>query len=120
MNSGRSEAACYLTDWRKKAWTSGVLLVIKYAKKLAGHRVGILNYFDHPITTGMVEGINNKIKVLKRKAYGYRDMEYFLLRIYFIHEAKYTLTGRTLYYLLRAILSGKDSPVSHEKRFVYY
>ena len=55
--------------------------------------LGILNYFEHPITTGMVEGINNKIKVLKRKVYGYRDMEYFLLRIYFIHEAKYTLTG---------------------------
>jgi len=91
--TSRSEAECYLTNWLKKAWTSGVLLVIKYAKKIAGHRVGILNYFDHPITTGMVEGINNKIKVLKRKAYGYRDMEYFLLRIYFIHEAKYTLTG---------------------------
>ena len=91
--TSRSEAERYLTDWLKKAWTSGVLLVIKYAKKLAGHRVGILNYFDHPITTGMVEGINNKIKVLKRRAYGYRDMDYFLLRIYFIHEAKYTLTG---------------------------
>ena len=40
-----------------------------------------------------VEGINNKIKVLKRKAYGYRDMEYFKLRIYFLNEARYTLLG---------------------------
>ena len=80
-------------EWLKKTWTSSIRLVIKFANKLADHRVGVLNYFDHHITTGMVEGINNIIKVLKRKAYGYRDMEYFLLRIYFIHEARYTLTG---------------------------
>ncbi|MCF6170715.1 MAG: transposase, partial [Bacteroidales bacterium] len=38
-----------------------------------------------------LEGMNNKIKVLKRKAYGYRDMEYFKLKIYNLHYAKYPL-----------------------------
>ena len=47
----------------------------------------------HRVTTGPVEGINNKIKVLKRKAYGYRDMEYFKLRIYFLNKARYALLG---------------------------
>jgi len=37
--------------------------------------------------------LNNKIKVLKRKAYGYRDMEFFKLRILTIHETKFSLAG---------------------------
>jgi transposase len=87
------EAEDYLDDWLKKAWASGVTLIKKFATMLASHRVGILNYFNHPITTGPVEGINNKIKVLKRKAYGYRDIEYFKMRIYFLHESRYALIG---------------------------
>lgn len=87
------EAEHYLNDWLKKAWASGVNLIVKFANMLASHKVGILNYFNHPITTGLVEGINNKIKVLKRKAYGYRDIEYFKMRIYFLHESRYALIG---------------------------
>ena len=60
---------------------------------IAGHRVGILNYFKIPVTTGRVKGLNNKIKVLKRKAYGYRDADYLKLNIYFIHESRYALIG---------------------------
>jgi transposase len=87
------EAEQYLNDWLKKAWASGVTFIKKFATMLASHRVGILNYFNHPITTGLLEGINNKIKVLKRKAYGYRDLEYFKMRIYFLHESRYALIG---------------------------
>ncbi|MFH1538174.1 MAG: transposase [bacterium] len=36
---------------------------------------------------------NNKIKVIKRQAFGFRDMDYFKLRIYFIHESRYALVG---------------------------
>ena len=50
------------------------------------HRTGILNWFDYPISTGLIEGFNNKEKVLKRKTYKYRDMEYFTLKIYTLHE----------------------------------
>jgi transposase len=60
---------------------------------LAGLKFGILNWYDHPISSGPMEGTNNKIKVLKRMAYGYREMEFFKLRILAIHEAKYALTG---------------------------
>jgi len=83
----------HLSDWLKKAWVSGISLVKKFANMIAAHRVGILNYLHIPVTTGPVEGINNKIKVLKRKAYGYRDVEYFKLRIYFLHESRYALIG---------------------------
>jgi hypothetical protein len=44
-------------------------------------------------STGPLEGINNKIKVLKRAAYGFRTMEYFKLRILFIRDASFTLVG---------------------------
>ena len=46
----------------------------------------ILNWYDHRISNGVVEGINNKIKVLKRVAYGYRDMDYFQLRLFALHD----------------------------------
>jgi len=89
----REQAQECLDSWISKAWASGIRLLTKFANKLAAHRTGILNYFDHRVTTGKVEGINNKIKVLKRKAYGFRDLEYFKLRIYFLHESRYALVG---------------------------
>jgi len=45
------------------------------------HRTGLLNYHRCPISTGPLEGLNNKIKTLQRQAYGYRDQEFFELRI---------------------------------------
>ncbi len=56
-------------------------------------RVGLLNYHRCPMSTGPLEGVNNKIKTLRRQAYGYRDQEFFQLRIYPIHLAKYVLLG---------------------------
>ena len=44
-------------------------------------REEILNYFDYRITNGFVEGKNNRIKTIKRTAYGYRNMANFRLRI---------------------------------------
>jgi transposase len=49
---------------------------------IAGCKFGILNWYDHPISSGRMEGTNNKIKVLKRMACGYRDMDFFKLRIW--------------------------------------
>jgi transposase len=80
-------------NWLYKAWISGIKPLAKFATMIASHHEGILNYFDHRVSTGMVEGINNKIKVLKRQAYGFRDTEYFKLRIYSLHESRYALIG---------------------------
>lgn len=52
-----------------------------FAKMLDRYRYGILNHCDYPIHTGRLEGVNNKIKVIKRKAYGYHDLRYFSLKI---------------------------------------
>lgn len=88
----RSSAERFLNDWIHKALASGIALLARFARKLRRHAIGILNYFDFPITTAKVEGINNRIKVLKRKAYGYRDMDYFKLKIYNIHTTRYSKT----------------------------
>jgi len=48
---------------------------------LTNWREEILNYFDYRITNGFVEGKNNRIKTIKRMAYGYRNMDNFRLRI---------------------------------------
>lgn len=85
----KGQAEEYLDEWFKKARDTGVTKIIKLANMIGSHRTGILNWFDHQISTGPLEGLNNKIKVLKRRAYGYRDKEYFKLKIYDIHESRY-------------------------------
>ena len=48
---------------------------------IAHWREEILNYFDYPITNGFTEGKNNRIKTIKRMAYGYRNIDNFRMRI---------------------------------------
>ena len=55
--------------------------VQKFADTLERYSYGILNHCDYHIHTGKLEGVNNKIKVIKRKAYGYHDLRYFSLKI---------------------------------------
>ncbi|MDR1494153.1 MAG: transposase, partial [Planctomycetaceae bacterium] len=45
------------------------------------------------ISTGPLEGLNNKIKTMKRQTYGFRDLEFFKLKILAIHNARYELAG---------------------------
>lgn len=85
------KAKTFLGKWAAKAIASGIKGLIKFAHSLLSHRSGIFNWFENRISTGPLEGTNNKIKVLKRKAYGYRDNDYFILKIYNLHAKKYPL-----------------------------
>jgi len=75
--------------WAKQAWNhwceqaeqSGIACLHTFAQRLKGYLHGILARCRHPLNTSIVEGINNTIKVIKRRAYGYRDQEYFFLKI---------------------------------------
>ena len=89
----KSDAKKILNDWIKKAQSTGIAILQKFSKTLAAHAFGILNYYDYPISTGPLEGTNNKIKTLQRQAYGYRDMEFFKLKIFGLHESNYALVG---------------------------
>jgi transposase len=82
-----------LDDWLRKAEASGVKMLQQMARALAAHRSGLLAYYDAMITSGPMEGTNNKIKTMKRMAYGFRDPEFFKLVVLAIHETKYALVG---------------------------
>jgi len=62
-----------------------------FARTLEEHRDGILAFYDYRISTGPLEGVNNKIKTMKRQAYGFRDREFFKLKILGLHQTKYAL-----------------------------
>jgi len=64
-----------------------------FAKMLRNHWREILNFYDSEITSGPLEGLNNKIKTLKRQSYGFHDQEYFKLKILAIHRTRYALVG---------------------------
>lgn len=76
-----SEAERAWNEWYDRAMTSRVPALVDFARRLSKRIDGILNHCLYPLHTGIVEGINNKIKVIKRMAYGYRDDEYFFLKI---------------------------------------
>lgn len=93
LQKNKAKADRVLTDWIKRAQTSGIKMLMKFAKTLSAYRSGILAYYDYRISSGPLEGTNNKIKTMKRMAYGFRDMEFFKLKIMAIHESKYALVG---------------------------
>jgi len=87
------EALHVLADWISDAEWSEIPEMTDFAKTLRKHYLKILNYHDCPITSGPLEGLNNKIKTLKRKSYGFRDQEYFKLKILAIHKTRHELVG---------------------------
>ena len=71
-----------LSHWIKNVYDSGIKPLIKCIKTIRKYYNGIYNYFRYKLTNAQSEGFNNKINIVKRKAYGYWDMEYFILKIF--------------------------------------
>jgi transposase len=90
---GKHFATTFLDGWIRRAEASGIRILQQMARTLAAHRSGLLAYYDVMISSGPMEGTNNKIKTMKRQAYGFRDHEFFKLKILAIHETKYALVG---------------------------
>jgi transposase len=90
---GKTFAGAFLRDWVRRAESSGVRMLGQMARTLTDHSSGLLAYYDYPISTGPLEGTNNKIKTMARQAYGFRDREFYKLKILAIHEARYALVG---------------------------
>jgi transposase len=67
--------------WCRRARASGMPTLISFARRLDTWIAYVINHCRYPLHTSLLEGINNKIKVLKRMAYGYRDDAYFFLKI---------------------------------------
>jgi transposase len=79
--SDREKVKKTLDDWCKMASKVDHTSVSRFIKRLRFFEYGILNHADYPIGTSELEGINNKIKVIKRKAYGFHDLRYFALKV---------------------------------------
>lgn len=75
-----------LKYWCKRAQESKLPAMVKAANFLLAKRTGIQAWYDCKITNAILEGTNNKVKVIKRKGYGYRDDEYFNLLLLGMHD----------------------------------
>jgi transposase len=84
----------HIWDYVRPAWASSAIdawqavaeavehpSLLRFARMLEKYKYGILNHCKHPIHTSKLEGVNNKIKVIKRIAYGFHDLEYFALKV---------------------------------------
>jgi transposase len=89
----KKAARQFINAWIKSAESSGIGELKRMAKTLNSHIDGLLSWWDFEISNGPVEGTNNKIQTMKRMAYGYRDMEFYKLKIMAIHNTRYELVG---------------------------
>ena len=76
------EVARYLSNWLAEANSSSIQPFMNLSKKLIPKMDYILNWFQQKRSSAISEGFNNKIKRLKRMAYGYKDIDYFRLKIH--------------------------------------
>jgi len=93
QQANKPNARRVLKDWLARARASGIRMLLQFADTLDEHQEGVLAYYDCPISTGPLEGTNNKIQTMKRQAYGFRDHEFFKLKILALHQTKYALVG---------------------------
>jgi len=89
----RKRAIRFFCQWALDVLESGIEPLVKACQTLIRYGEGLINYFKHGISNGKAEGINNKIKTLKRQAYGFRDIEYFKLRLYHLHIQRHRFSG---------------------------
>lgn len=79
--TNQAQARVWFNGWHREAMKSGVKPLANFARKLKERLPGILAHCRHRVNNGLLEGLNNWIKVIKRLAFGYRDHEYFFLKI---------------------------------------
>jgi transposase len=89
----QQSATIFLQGWIDRARATGLRQLQQMANTLSLYRTGLLAYYDVPISTGPLEGTNNKIKTLQRQSYGFRDPDFFRLRIYALHQTRLELVG---------------------------
>jgi transposase len=71
----------FFAGWYQREIRSRIPPLKRFARQLRARLPGVLAHCRYPLHTSLLEGITNKIKVLKRMAYGYRDSGYFFLKI---------------------------------------
>jgi len=77
------DAAGFLAFWCDLVREAGIIPFIKFSNTVIAHWSGIVNYIDSRISNGVLEGINSKIQLVKRRARGFRNPQNFINMIYF-------------------------------------
>lgn len=72
------------TKWFEAAKESEIPELVKFAQNKEKYIEGLISHAEHQISTGKLEGLNNKIKVAKRVGYGFRDDDYFFTLVRYI------------------------------------
>ena len=80
----KEEAAAYLAYWCDQAEESKIFPMLKFGRTVKYHWSGIVNYIEHRLSNGILEGINSKIQLAKRRARGYANKKNFINMIYLI------------------------------------
>jgi transposase len=78
----KSQATQAIKDWRQDVETSQLTCFDPFLITLATYLDEITNYFLHRDSSGFVEGLNNKIKVLKRRCYGLLNLDHLFQRLF--------------------------------------
>lgn len=78
----RFDANIQIKAWKRRVKRSKLTCFDSFLSTLTSFDTEILNYFDDRHTSGFVEGLNNKIKVIKRRCYGILNIEHWFQRIY--------------------------------------
>lgn len=79
----KEEGASFLAYWCDLVEEEGLFAFNKFVKTIKSHWSGLVNYIESQIANGIMEGINNKIQLAKRRARGYRNITNFINMIYF-------------------------------------
>ncbi|MBA2727510.1 MAG: ISL3 family transposase [Parachlamydiaceae bacterium] len=80
-SNDRESGSKELSSWVLSIVRSGVSKYYTFVKTLLNWEENILNYFEERVSSGFVEGVNNKIKLIKRKAFGFVNFENFRIKI---------------------------------------
>ncbi|MBZ0242446.1 MAG: transposase [Bacteroidales bacterium] len=80
----KQDAAAFLAFWCDLVDEDGIVPFKNFANTIKGHWSGIVNYIESQIANGILEGVNNKIQLAKRRARGYRNINNFINMIYFL------------------------------------
>jgi transposase len=89
----KEQATTFLQQWLIEVRSLDLAIMNSLANTIESHLYGLLAYFDHRISSGIIEGLNNKISTLLKRSYGLRDLDYFMLKVKAIHSSRYALLG---------------------------
>lgn len=80
----KEAATTFLTNWCNEVEEAKIPAFMDFAKTVKGHWSGIIHFVESRITNGILESINSKVQLAKRRARGYRNIKNFINMIYFL------------------------------------